>query len=151
VSGLLDLRTRVKAALVDSGLWTADEVIIRRRGNIWNDIAIAVESSKGGRCLVIGTAKGDPDPKRPPRSKIIATTVTVPVSIIELPEADPEVDDEPEDELWEKTVILLQGNNLGGPQSDDFIYDGFDEIEAPQYLIRQTLFKTRIVLRPTQP
>ena len=151
MSGLADLRARVKTALVDSGLWTADEVVIRRRTKIWNDIAIAIEASKNGRCIVVGTAKGDPDTKRQPHSKIIATTITVPVSIIELPEADPDVDDEPEDELWEKTVLLLQGNTLGGPKFDDFAFDGFDEVEAPQYLIRQTLFKTRIVLRPTEP
>lgn len=151
MSGLADLRARVKAALVDSGLWTDAEIIVRRRGKIWNDIAIAIEASGNGRCLVIGTAKGDPDPKRQPHSKLILTTVTVPVTIIELPVTDPDQDDETEDELWEKTMLLLQGSTLGGSRAKDFIFDGFDEVEHPQYLIRQTLFKTRLVLGPTTP
>lgn len=151
-SNLLNLRNAAKAVLTtgDSPLWDADSVIVNRRLKIWNEVATSIQSSKHGAVLVIGIAKGDPDPKRPPKSANVQMDLTIPVTLIELPDVDP--DGAEEDELWEQTVVLLNANPLGRIQkpksAHDLEFAGFDEVEHDQYVIRQTLFKTRLILNP---
>ncbi|GAA5482056.1 hypothetical protein [Haloferula sargassicola] len=154
MSKLLDLRKAIRTVLTTGAnpLWEEAAVIIRRRTKIWNDVAIAVENSRHRSCLVVGVAKGDPDRSRKPKSRLTIMDVTVPVTLIELPQVDPE--GEEEDELWEATVMALQGNDLGrvgtGCQHD-FAFDGFDEVPDDKYVIRQTLFRTRVILNPDSP
>ena len=59
-----------------------------------------------------------------------------------------ESDDETEDLLWQQTVIRLQGNTLGRSADGDnaMVFDGFDEIDEGNYLVRQTLFRTRFLI-----
>lgn len=147
MSRIYQLRKAVKDILVAAQLWPADQIIIRRRGQIWNDVATAIAASKDGSCIVIGVAKGDGDKSRQPRSKQVIMDVTVPVTIVETPQTDPDAEESAEDDRWEKTVTLLQGNDLGRPgKGHDFAFESFDEVESKEYLIRQTVFKTRLVL-----
>lgn len=147
MSRLHELRKAIRTALT-AELWAPEAVIIKRRTKIWNEVATVIGASKRGAVIVIGVAKGDPDASRPAMSKTIPMTLTIPVTLIELPRPDPTEADE--DLLWERTVELLQANQLGRTERHtDFIFDGFDDIEDERYVIRQTLFKTRIVLGST--
>jgi hypothetical protein len=144
---LLDLRKAIKTLLTSGGLWTAEEVIITRRTKIWNTVATAISASKNGQCLVIGTAKGDPQ-RNNERSKIAIMDLTIVVTIIETARPDPEDEEDAEDERWQQTVALLQGDTLGRSEDHDntLRFDGFDEVPSETYAIRQTLFKTRFLV-----
>lgn len=148
MSKLLAVRQAIRTVLVESGLWTEPEIIINRRTKIWNDVAMAVQASDHGHCLVIGTAKGDPDPQRKPYSRLTMMEVAVPVTLIELPQVDPVGTEE--DLLWEQTIELLQGNDLGRDGKQDLRFDGFDDLEDDEgrYVMRQTLFRTRVIFNP---
>ena len=147
MSRLFNLRKAVQTTLVDAGLWQADEIIIRRRGKIWNQVANAIAVARHRAILVVGVANGDADSSRTPLSKLIPMTVTVPITMIEAPE--PDAAETEEDDLWENSVALLQGNSLGRTERlPDFIFERFDEVEHERYIIRQAVFKTRIVLGP---
>lgn len=145
MSVLLNLRREIKAVLLAGGLWEADAVIVNRRLKIWNEVARAINSSKHGAVMVVGTAKADADRNRKPRSPVVMMDVTLPLTLIELPKLSPEAEEE--DLLWERSVALLQGNPLGRPaRSNDFVFSGFEEVPDDHYVIRQTLFRTRVIL-----
>ncbi len=141
------LRKAVKALIVDSGLMSGGQVIIRRRTNIWNDIATAIESQRDGQCLVIGTAKGDPLRNPGDKSNVARMDLTIPVSLVETPRTDPEEDEE-EDLLWQRILAVLQGETLGRSDTGNWAlrFDGFDDAEAKGYVIRQTIFKTEHIV-----
>lgn len=149
MSRLYSLRRQIRDVLLADG-WEANEVIIRRRTDIWNDIAVATGASKHGQCLVIGVAKGTKlGPDRPGTRKIVME-ITVPVTLIELPTVDPaqpEDGDADEDDRWEAMCLLLQGESLGRSALHyELDFDGFEDVEDDEYVIRQTTFKTRLIL-----
>ena len=145
-----NLRKAIQAVLVDSGLWTEEEILIRRRGNIWNDVATAIGASKHGSVVVIGVAEGKREGARPPQSTALPMGLTVPISLIEEPQPDPT--EIPEDALFEEMLLVLEGSTLGRTERKaDFAFEDFGEIDHPHYLIRQATFKTRLVLGPRKP
>lgn len=153
MSALYSLRRAVRTALIDSGIWTMDEVLIKRRSDIWNDVAVATGTSEGGQCLVVGIAKGVPSRDQAKGSKMVVMEVTIPITMIELPNVDPEepADDAATDEetRWEATVLALQANPLGRSALHYGLeFDGFEDVEDEEYVIRQTTFKTRLILKP---
>jgi hypothetical protein len=152
MSKLYDLRRRIRTALVAGGDWTADEILIKRRTDIWNDIAVATEASKHGQCLVIGVAKGAKSGADRPGTKKVRMEVTIPITLVELPNTDPEQPDtgEPdEDDRWEAMCLLLQGESLERSALHyELDFDSFEDVEDESYVIRQTVFKTRLILQP---
>ena len=151
MSAIYLLRRTIKEVLVSSGLWTADEILIKRRTDIWNDITVATQASKTGQCLVIGVAKGAPVGSQKPGSKLLRMEVTIPITLVELPTVDPAqplTGETDEDYRWEATALLLQGESLGRSALHyELDFDGFEDVEDEDYVIRQTTFKTRLLLR----
>ncbi|MDP3851964.1 MAG: hypothetical protein Q8Q59_15790 [Luteolibacter sp.] len=139
MSALYQLRKEVKALLLQGGLWNDEEVIIKRRGDLWNNVAVATAASAAGQCLVVGIAKGSPSGKQNPQSKQLLMEVTIPVTLMELPTVDP---DEPaddaatdEDSRWEETVMRLLGDPLGRSEVHyELLFDGFEEVQDDQYV-----------------
>lgn len=151
MSKLYDIRREIKSVLISSGLWTADEILIKRRTDIWNDVSVATQASKHGQCLVIGVAKGSSVGSQRPGSKMLRMEVTIPITLVELPTVDPAqpLTGEPdEDDRWEATALLLQGEPLGRSALHyELDFDGFEDVEDDDYVIRQTTFKTRLLVR----
>lgn len=151
MSQLYDIRKAVKSLLLHDELWMPDEVIIKRRTNIWNDVAVATAASRAGQCLVVGVAKGTTSNKQNARSKRLLMNVTLPVTLIELPTVS---DAEPvpgaltdEDTRWEATVMRLLGSPLGrSAEHYELTFDSFEDVEDEEYVIRQTVFKTTLYL-----
>ena len=147
MSGLYSLRDEIRQLLLRDGLWAGGEVLIKRRTDIWNDVAVAAAASAAGQCVVVGTAKGTPQKSQSKESKRILMEVTIPVTLIELPRTGPE-EDPTEDQRWEATVLRLQGSPLGRPDMIyNLLFDGFEEVEDKEYVIRQTTFKTDLLLQ----
>lgn len=150
MSKLYSLRREIRDLLLADG-WSADEVIIKRRTNIWNDVAVATGASKHGQCLVIGVAKGTNTARNRGSSKRLHMDVTVPITMIELPTVDlaqPDEGDEDEDDRWEAMCLLLQGEALGRSAIHyELEFDSFEDVEDDSYVIRQTVFKTRLVIK----
>ena len=151
MSRLYSLRREIRDVLIGGG-WEADEVLIKRRTNIWNDIAVATGASKRGQCLVIGVAKGTKLGPSRPGTRQIVMEITVPITLMELPTVDPEqpeTGDADEDDRWEAMCQLLQGESLGRSALHyELDFDGFEDVEDDEYVIRQTVFKTRLILKP---
>ena len=152
MSALYSLRRSVRTLLLEGALWTADEVIIKRRTDIWNDVAVATAASKAGQCLVIGVAKGNPSSAQKRGSKLVIMDVTIPITMIELPTVDPALPADgaatDEDSRWEAMVLRLQGDSLDRSALHyELEFDGFEDVVDEDYVIRQTTFKTRLILK----
>jgi hypothetical protein len=155
MSELYDVRRRMRDALVAAGLWAEDEILIRRRGNLWNDVAVAVGTSARRQCLVIGLAKarrrsGGTSGRR----QMLALDVTIPVTLIELPFLDEPEADVPEDEdsRWEATLLALQGEKLGRQMIHHRLeMREFEEVEDEEYLMRQAIFEVLLTLASDAP
>lgn len=148
MSGLHSMRAAIRDLLLEGALWADGEILIKRRADIWNDIAVAAAASEAGQCLVIGIAKGVPDKNQREGSAQLLMQVTIPVVMIELPRTDPE-EDTTEDERWEATVMRLLGSPLGrNALTYTLDFESFDEIADEAYVIRQTIFKTKLLLKP---
>lgn len=148
MSGLYSLRNQIRNLLLEGGLWKKDEVIIKRRTKIWNDVATAIAAEGSSeQCLVIGTAKGVASAGQRDRGMILKTTVSIAVTMIELPRVD-DSEDPDEDTRWELTVARLLGSPLGRSEANfQLIFDSFEDIEDNEYIIRQTVFKTDLIIR----
>ena len=147
-SKLYDLRNAARTLLLQDGLWEEGEVLIKRRSKIWNDIAVATETSKTGQCVVIGVASGKPAKGTKDGSSQLYLELTIPFTLFETPNMD-DGDSPDEDLQWEETVLRLQGSALGRSAlhySLDF--ESFEEVEDEQYVVRQTIFKTNFTLKP---
>lgn len=153
MSGLYSLRRAIRSLLLEGGLWAEGEVLIKRRSAIWNDVSVATQASKTGQCLVIGVAKGTLVSTQKKGSQQVVMEVTLPITLIELPTTAPE---EPadgaetdEDSRWEAMVLRLQGESLGRSALHyELDFDSFEDVEDEEYVIRQTVFKTRLLLKP---
>lgn len=163
MSSLLTLRKSIRTALVSTGLWTEEAIIVGRQISIWNAIAFAMEATENGCVMVIGVAEGRKLSKEGGKSGI-DNELTIPVTIFCPPELDE--DDEnatPEEDIWEKTVGFLDGwagNDASGRRKHsmwELNYQRFsDDVEladdAPAYLARQTIFTIKhLIPRFTPP
>jgi hypothetical protein len=152
MSQLYSIRRNIRDLIVDSEQFELDEILIKRRTNIWNDVAVAAAASTHGQCLVIGVAEGKKDGNARPRKGMIKLEVSIPITLIELPTItpeQPEAEDEDEDDRWEALCLLLQGDSLGrGDQHFWLDMDSFTDVEDDEYIIRQAVFKTRIIIAP---
>ena len=153
MSGLYQLRKEIRTLLLQDGLWSNDEVIIKRRTNLWNTVATAIGASEAGQCIVVGVAKGSPHSTQRKGSKNLIMEVTIPITLVELPGVDPEEyqapDGSDEDSRWEDTVMRLLGEPLGrSAETYELDFDGFEDLVDEEYVIRQTTFKTKLMLKP---
>lgn len=147
MSALYQIRKEIKALLLQGGLWSDGEVLIKRRSDVWNDIAIAAAASDAGQCVVVGVAKGVPDKGQVTGSQQLKINVTIPVTLIELPDRNDEAGEE-EDVRWEATVMRLLGSPLGRSEVHYSLeFESFDDVDDSDYVIRQTVFKTNLLLK----
>jgi hypothetical protein len=143
VSKLYDLRSALKAHLVDEELFAEDSIIIKRQTDIWNDIAVAIASTVNSVAVVIGVAEGssaDDDE--------LVMELTVPVTIL----CPPSLEEGalPEEDLWEAMVKAVHGFVVHPSEHCqwEFKFRNFsDDVElgdnAAQWLARQTVFRVR--------
>ncbi|MCW1884016.1 hypothetical protein OKA04_04700 [Luteolibacter flavescens] len=144
---LYDLRAAIRDVLVNAGLFTAKQVIISRRADIWNAVNTAVSAAEHGRCAVIDTPTADPQ-RNNENSKVALMEVTIAVNIIERTPTRPEETDEASDVAWQRMVVLLQGNLLGrsGDHANGLRFDGVAMVPNQPLPVRQTIFKTRLLV-----
>jgi hypothetical protein len=148
VSGLYALRMAMRDKLLEDGLWEKGEILIRRRADFWNDVAVMTQASRTGQCLTIGEAKGQAAPGQKSKSKQVKMVVTIALNLIELPQVTDDLEASDEDARWEATVLRLIGDPLGREKSYYSLdFDGFDEVPDDQYVIRQTTFRTEFLLK----
>jgi hypothetical protein len=153
MSNLYKIRRDIRDLLVEESLWESDEILIKRRSNIWNDVAVACGASARGQCLVVGVAKGRRIGTSGRRgAKTIRLEVTIPITLLELPDVEstqPEEGEPDEDDRWEETVMRLDGDALGrSPLHFQLDLEDFEDVEDDEYVIRQTIFKTTLLLSP---
>jgi hypothetical protein len=162
MSSIYDLRLAIRDALVGEGIWTAEEIILKRQTEIWNDIAMAISSSKHGAVLVIGVAEGvdGRSDLLQSREKHLTQELTIPITTIceiQLTEGAT-----PEEDLWERTTLFLSGwvppldYTRGGHSDYRLRYQRFsDDVEMgdgqASWLARQTIFQTKHITIPTPP
>jgi hypothetical protein len=155
MSKIYQVRKVIREILTVDGLWHADEVLIKRRTDIWNDVAVACAASARGQCLVIGVAKGRSLTKTQ-GGKRLRIELTIPVTLLETPNVDPEVDESDpevdEDTRWEAMVMRLQESPLGRSALHYSLQlEDFEDVEDDDYVIRQAVFKTTILLYGPTP
>lgn len=153
MSALYQIRTEIKTLLMADGLWADGEVIIKRRSELWNTVATAVAASEAGQCIVVGVAKGTPDRSQRVGSRQLLMEISVPITLIESANLSPDDTESPdgtdEDTRWEGTVMRLLGSPLGrSAEHYEMSFDGFEDIADDEYVIRQTTFKTKLLLKP---
>ena len=142
MSKIGDLRTALKAYLVEEELFVEEAIIIKRSLDFWNNIAIAVSASENSVVATIGIPAGDsPDPEGP-----LCANLVIPITI--LCPASMSIDDEPVEDLWEAMVNAVQGwvHHPSGHCMYEFKFQGFsDDVDlgdqAEAYNARQTVFK----------
>lgn len=140
MSKLFDFRQELATAIAAQDIgFTADNIILKRQGDIWNDIATAINASKDGVVLHIGIARGNST-----EENSLEMDVTLPVTLIALPQL---VDGaRPEEDLWEALVNFLHDFRFA---NDAYAYrlrfQSFEDLDiaaddGTEYLGRQTNF-----------
>ena len=144
MSKLYDMRADLAASIIAANIgWTADTIVLKRQTDLWNDVATAISSSASGAVLHIGVAEGSAS-----EEDGLELEITVPLTILCLPEVDP--DATPEEDLWEDLVTHVHDLRLGTDHhSYRFRLKSFTdlEIEADRgtgYLGRQTVFVRKL-------
>lgn len=144
MSKLYDLRAALAAAIIAEGMgFTADNTIILRKGDLWNDLATAIASAKNGLALHIGIAEGAAEGDDGARGPI---SLTIPVTILTAPALDDGVT--PEEDVWEALVLFVDGLKLDARDHayHEFRFKSFSDIEIPDpdrgtaWTGRQTVF-----------
>jgi hypothetical protein len=147
---LYELRQEIAAQLIASSEWTAAEILIKRRSDIWNAVATAITVSEARRCVVVGIARGTVATDQNKRARKLRQELTITMTLIELPQLDDsDSSAEQEDQIWESMVRVLTGASLGRSEAHYWLeYQGFEEIPDPdrQYVMRQTTFKTEMLI-----
>lgn len=164
MSTLFDLRKSYQAALVASGLWNEEAIIIKRQTDIWNDIAFAMEATKNGCVLVIGVAAGRKNKGQGSGNGKLDLQLTMPFTIFCAPVID-ESDENappPEEDIWENTIGFLDGyagNDPSGRRKHsmyELSFEDFsDDVEIadgqPHYLARQSVFSVKHIIPKFTP
>jgi hypothetical protein len=144
VSKLYDLRKALADAIIAEDMgFTADNTIILRRGDLWNDLATATASAEDGLALHIGIAEGAAQGDDGARGPI---ELTIPITILTSPQA--EEGSTPEEDVWEAMVLFVCGLKLNASDHayHEFRFKTFSDIEVPSpdggtaFFGRQTVF-----------
>lgn len=146
MSKLYDIRADLAASIIAANIgWTADDIILKRQTDLWNDVATVVGSNKHGIALHIGIAEGTST-----EAAGLEMEITIPLTILCLPQVVEGAT--PEEDLWQAMVQHIHGLRLtDDPYAWRFRFKSFSdlEIQADQgtgYLGRQTVFTKRLSL-----
>jgi hypothetical protein len=148
MSRLFQLRQDLAAAIIAAmpTVFSADNVILKRQGDLWNDIATAVAASASGMALHIGIAEGAST-----EDDGLEMEITVPLTLLCPPEVVAGAT--PEEDVWETLVAAVHDMRLNpaDPYAYRFRFKSFSDIEVPAdrgtaYLGRQTVFTRRLSL-----
>ena len=144
---LYDMRDALGDSIIAAAIgWTADSVIIKRQTDLWNDVATAIQCSKNGAVLHIGTADG-----KVTEDTGLEMDLTLSLTILCLPQVlDGAI---PEETLWEDLVKHVHDLRLAAtdPYAYRFRFQSFSDIEieadhGTAYLGRQSVFIRRLSL-----
>jgi hypothetical protein len=146
MSKFFDLRDALAASIVAADIgWNADQIVIRRQTDLWNDVATAISASESGCVLHIGIAEGTAT-----EEGALEMDVSIPLTILCLPQT---IEGEnPEEDLWESLVRHVHDLRLNQDHySLRFIFKSFSDLEieadgGTAYLGRQTVFSKRLSL-----
>lgn len=146
MSKLFSYRNALKDSIVAADIgWTEDSIIIKRQGDLWNEVATAISAAKHGAVLHIGVASGESTD-----DEDLNMDVSVPLTIICLPQV--EEDATPEEDLWEDLVKHVHGLELPNESYGwRFKFKGFQDLEVEadggtSYLARQTTFTKALII-----
>jgi hypothetical protein len=146
MSKLFDFRQELATMIAAADIgFTAANIIIKRQGDLYNDIATSIAASKDGVVLHIGIASGTST-----EEDSLEMDVVLPVTIIALPQLTDGA--RPEEELWEALVMLLHDYRFANkPFSYRLKFQSFEDLEigaddGTEYLGRRTDFKTHLSL-----
>lgn len=142
MSKLYDLREEIASAIAASEMpFEQDDIIIKRVGDLWNNIASAIHASKFGVVLHIGVARGVST-----EDNGLEMNVTVPITLISLPQLTE--GSHPEEDLWEELVTFLHDFRFSGRSYQNRLrFQSFEDLEieaddGTPYHGRQTEFLT---------
>lgn len=146
MSKLFESRQELATAIAAADIgFNADNIIIKRQGDLWNDIATSISASKDGVVLHIGTASGSSTEEDGLEMDII-----LPITIIATTQL---VDGaRPEEELWEDLMTFLHDYRFANkPFAYRLKFQSFEDLEieaddGTEYLGRRTNFKTHLSL-----
>lgn len=145
MSQLYDLRTDLAAAIVAANLgWAADDIILKRQTDVWNDVATALATSRSATVLHLGIAEGAAT-----EESGLEMELTLPVTIVCLPQLVEGAT--PEEDLWEALVQFIHDLRLGDAYAYRFRFKSFSDSEisadgGTPYLARQTIFTRKLSL-----
>lgn len=146
MSKLYDIRADLAASIIAANIgFTADNIIIKRQVDLWNDVASSIAASKDGIVLHIGVAEGSSL-----EDEELEIQASMPLTILCLPQVDE--DATPEEDVWEALVLHVHGLRLGADHwARRFIFKSFSDIEieadgGSPYLGRQTIFAKQLSL-----
>ena len=142
MSKLYDLRQALADAIIAAEIgWTAETILLKRQGDLFNDLATGLATAANGAMLHIGIAEGAANPKHR-----LSAELTIPLTIVCLPQVEEGAT--PEEDLWEALVRLVSGLRLPGEEHSysEFRFKSFSDIEitldgGTSYLGRQTIFE----------
>jgi len=146
MSKLYDLRADLAASIIAANIgFSADNIILKRQTDLWNDVATALAGLGNGLVLHIGIAEGastEPDS--------LEMELTIPLTILCLPQVAE--DATPEEDVWQALVEHVHGLRMAGdPYAWRFRFKSFSDLEIQAdhgtgYLGRQTTFNKRLSL-----
>lgn len=142
MSRLLDLREALAASIIAAmpAYFNADNVIIKRQTDVWNDLATAIAGSKHGISLHIGVAEGAAI-----EDGGLEMELTIPLTLV-CP-FQPAPGSEPEEDVWQALVSHVHDLRLpaGDSYNNRFRFRSFTDIDLDNdrgspWLGRQTVF-----------
>lgn len=146
MSKLYDIRADLAASIIAADLgFSADNIIIKRQVDLWNDVATSIAASKDGIVLHIGVAEGSSL-----EDEELEIEASIPLTILCLSQVDE--DAKPEEDVWEALVRHVHDLRLNDDHwAQRFLFKSFSDIEieadgGSPYLGRQTVFTKRISL-----
>lgn len=142
------MRQALAASIIAADIgWTEDNVIHKRTGSLWNDIATSTAAAKDGVVLHIGVTSGSSTD-----DDNLQMELDVPLTIVRSP-AVAEEEEPLEEQLWEDLVRHVHRLVLGNePFAWRFRFKDFQDIEieadegGTKYFGRQTLFNKKFSL-----
>jgi hypothetical protein len=147
MSKLYDLRAELAASIIAANIgFTAENIILKRQTDLWNDVATVLAVDALGLVLHIGIAEGaasEPDS--------LELDLTIPLTILCLPQIAEGTT--PEEDVWQALVQHVHDLRLSAtePYAWRFRFKSFSDIEIQAdhgtgYLGRQSVFTKHLSL-----
>jgi hypothetical protein len=146
MSKLYDFRRDLAASIADADIIPLDAIVIKRQGDLWNDVASAVNVATDGICLVIGIATGEAI-----SDADLEMEVTVPLTLLVPPALEEGAT--PEEDVWETLVKHVHGLRLKPDDHYNYrlLFKSWADADQKAddgtvYLGRQTVFTYKLSL-----